>query len=1197
MSAYSIPRDPISPGATGITPTRERMNGPYAYTVQQSSPYAIPVAKPASVATRMPAGYVTGMAASALGTSVQAEPKVSSTQGSAASLPSYYSGAAVKPAGALPAAAASVQTYGFTAQRAAAGSPTIYRQEAAQGAMQPAYSLAAQPARVIAAPATLSSASTPAYEPVRISSQPSPLSPPKAASTSSTAFPFTATTISTRPAGVVPKSAYKVEAKTSYAISPPSTSLPMTVPATMTAAAVATSSQPPVMKYAVETVSPTPTAPVMAAPISLAGPVAAAPISPAPAESTSPVPASVFTYEAVAAPVETVPAVSVAAVPAINYEANAAPVSPERAAIYEAVLTPTPVSPEQAAIYEASLTPEVTSPQPLVSAVTLPPEAEEIIVSTVTAPQPVEEVIIPTATTEVVTEYEPVAAPVAAPVTYVEPAPEVVAPAYSVPVREVAAVPAPVYVEPVAVATESVMIEAPVAPVYVEPEPAVTQTVLVETRVYAEPVPAYTETRAVETPVFVEPTPVPEVVVPRSVEPLPEVVAPAFIAPVPQVVEQVFVEPSPPPSVENVYVQPAPAYYDQPSAMVTQTVVAEPAVAGYDFGAAAKGVVYERPVTETVYAQPAQAVPTAAVMVDVDHDGKADVIIQGVDMNRDGIPDALQQAPVEVPAAPTQTVAEELPVAEYHTLQPRSEYLVDNSELASSTWGLLYRDAKIIDGNGIVLLGTADDIAPWGRKVMGIDHRDGWLEVDRRFLPFFKDGKRVLSKTSEYPKQLFLIDNHAAELSTDGLGFRTSKVMAEVKNPPPGAVACWNTTVRGVPEGDWLRVGSRFLPMYVEGHPVIIHDVTLEEEEDEANSGKRAPLRSEMAEMVSERKFGGAGVVKYVVCNNQLQHTTMGVHYRTLKHAEDHTLKGDYDHIVPWGAVVWGSDHGDGWLECGNDRYLPFQLSGCKVLHNYAEVEDMLYRIDNSELGAETHGVGYRKSMNLEDKLSPGPGTMAYWNATVVGTLSEDKKWLSAGVYFLPVFLNGKCIVRKVEPSPTVPEKEISCFESMFSASSTQVATGPTEEYLVDNGQLRAASWGVHYRLLKDATDKDLAGREDSIVKWGTRVLGKDGGDGWLECAGNLFLPFAIDGHTVLHKVEDALGDLFLIDNSRLNHSTDGLGYRSKKNMASKLPPIPGSVAHWGTTVRGVQSGEWLKHGVHYLPMSVEGIPVVVKCT
>jgi len=52
-----------------------------------------------------------------------------------------------------------------------------------------------------------------------------------------------------------------------------------------------------------------------------------------------------------------------------------------------------------------------------------------------------------------------------------------------------------------------------------------------------------------------------------------------------------------------------------------------------------------------------QGLPTATIGVDVNRDGRADVVYTGVDMNRDGIPDFLQQGSVANVNVPTATVA------------------------------------------------------------------------------------------------------------------------------------------------------------------------------------------------------------------------------------------------------------------------------------------------------------------------------------------------------------------------------------------------------------------------------------------------------------------------------------------------------------------------------------------------------------
>ncbi|CAJ1405111.1 unnamed protein product, partial [Effrenium voratum] len=71
----------------------------------------------------------------------------------------------------------------------------------------------------------------------------------------------------------------------------------------------------------------------------------------------------------------------------------------------------------------------------------------------------------------------------------------------------------------------------------------------------------------------------------------------------------------------------------------------------------------------------------------------------------------------------------------------------------------------------------------------------------------------------DYKGQAFRVDNGFLRADSIGLGFRRSKCMQDLL---PGAVAAWGSTVLGLDEGDgWLRVGSKFLPMYVSGVPVV----------------------------------------------------------------------------------------------------------------------------------------------------------------------------------------------------------------------------------------------------------------------------------------------------------------------------------------------------------------------------------------
>lgn len=67
----------------------------------------------------------------------------------------------------------------------------------------------------------------------------------------------------------------------------------------------------------------------------------------------------------------------------------------------------------------------------------------------------------------------------------------------------------------------------------------------------------------------------------------------------------------------------------------------------------------------------------------------------------------------------------------------------------------------------------------------------------------------------------------------------------------------------------------------------------------------------------------------------------------------------------------------------------------------------------------------------------------------------------------------------------------------------------------------------------------------------------------------------------------------YLVDNSRLNAKSAGLGYRRSPNLDDKDGR---SFAKWGTVVHGTPVGsEWVKVEGRYLPSVVNGIPVLAR--
>ncbi|CAE7330590.1 pntB [Symbiodinium pilosum] len=80
-----------------------------------------------------------------------------------------------------------------------------------------------------------------------------------------------------------------------------------------------------------------------------------------------------------------------------------------------------------------------------------------------------------------------------------------------------------------------------------------------------------------------------------------------------------------------------------------------------------------------------------------------------------------------------------------------------------------------------------------------------------------KDAKAM--NAMDVRGQRFRVDNGFLRADSKGLGFRRTK---DLQDMIPGALALWGSCVAGIDEGDgWLRVGARFLPMFVGGIPVL----------------------------------------------------------------------------------------------------------------------------------------------------------------------------------------------------------------------------------------------------------------------------------------------------------------------------------------------------------------------------------------
>ena len=83
--------------------------------------------------------------------------------------------------------------------------------------------------------------------------------------------------------------------------------------------------------------------------------------------------------------------------------------------------------------------------------------------------------------------------------------------------------------------------------------------------------------------------------------------------------------------------------------------------------------------------------------------------------------------------------------------------------------------------------------------------------------------------------------------------------------------------------------------------------------------------------------------------------------------------------------------------------------------------------------------------------------------------------------------------------------------------------------YLVDNSELKNPSPDIEFRQSRDLDDRvkhvidDKRGlRRGDIskeVQWGTRLRGRDCGDGWFMFATDRYLPFRINGYSILTAI------------------------------------------------------------------------------
>jgi len=443
-----------------------------------------------------------------------------------------------------------------------------------------------------------------------------------------------------------------------------------------------------------------------------------------------------------------------------------------------------------------------------------------------------------------------------------------------------------------------------------------------------------------------------------------------------------------------------------------------------------------------------------------------------------------------------------------------SEYLLDNSELRSSSSSIRHRISK----EGAICLDKGC-VAPWGGTVRGIDCGDGWLRLpDGHFLPFAVNDAQVMRLKGQVPalwssmcrevvppetampkdeaalpEQAMAAQDEAVLLSKeeaappeeaqidavklprptplDGRAdVPLEQVAFEVRSPMFGLFQDYMAPSEeddlsfkdrsdkfhleedpGSPDHSIMTLhrhnymeGSDLLAAIVEesqdkatAEEVPVAEAATAEEELVAEAAVAdaevqpeeqmvaALLEKEEAAAPSEEAEQSAaqlasapsieeGEADFIADCSLAGLSTRGIQHRFNRfHTDLHPSAGTL-----WGSVLRGVDLGDGWIRASSTGlFVPMELNGAQVLFPKETEEGCEWRLDNSQLAAQTDGISQRWSRDLSDCH---PCAKTRWGSIVRGHDTGDG-WLrlSHTGLFLPMKLSAvTVIVPKVEELP-----------------------------------------------------------------------------------------------------------------------------------------------------------------------------------
>ncbi|CAK9089603.1 unnamed protein product [Durusdinium trenchii] len=281
----------------------------------------------------------------------------------------------------------------------------------------------------------------------------------------------------------------------------------------------------------------------------------------------------------------------------------------------------------------------------------------------------------------------------------------------------------------------------------------------------------------------------------------------------------------------------------------------------------------------------------------------------------------------------------------------------------------------------------------------------------------------------EAPKR-FLVDNRLLNAGTDGISYRFSQ---DLEDLDLSCTASWGSIVEGVDEGDWIRVSDElYLPKMLGGVPVL----TLEDT-PWALSGLQVqeafPVSSEVvileaAIMRAAEELRSAAVAQ-LEKDRRLEVLGHGAGVRSRRLYVQDLVSGQT------GWISFAAQNGKLLVaptDAAPDEVQKVATMATHVATMARQYEERVeggeerqeeppeeaFFVDNRMLKADSDGIGYRASPDLDDKAIP-PRT-ALWGSVVHGVDNGD--WLRVGAYFLPKSL---CGVNVLTPKEEVPASHL----------------------------------------------------------------------------------------------------------------------------------------------------------------------------